>query len=469
MLISFAVRPGSNFYKGHGILKSVMSNTSSVMSQLTLFFLLIVLSVAVAGTNPQLPTTLFLTTTTVATTTTTPQPSSPSSFLLQTAAAQTQSPSQSQLMQQSLDLNTTANTSNTANNNNNNNSYVADLFNLQSRYLNSIFEGVQNSVVQITSKVPGPPPTDPSNPGDDQNVTALGSGFIYDTKGHIITNNHVVSKAKVFDVTFPDGNRYTASVAGKDPFSDLAVLKIVENLTKPLVPLGIANSSSLEIGDQVIAIGNPYGLDNTMTTGIVSQTGRLLPDNAGYSIPDVIQTDASINPGNSGGPLMNIKGEVIGMNTAGLYSGVGFAISSNTITRETPVLIQNGNFTHSYMGLSGVTLTSDMTLQFENLSKTFRGVYVNTIVKDGPADKAGLRGVITDYYGQKHGGDVITALDKQNITKTDELITYIDQHTKPGDPVTLTVYRDGHYVDLVLNLEARPLPPELPPDMPDYP
>jgi S1-C subfamily serine protease len=121
------------------------------------------------------------------------------------------------------------------------------------------------------------------------------------------------------------------------------------------------------------------------------------------------------------------------------------------------------------MGLSGVTLTSDMTLQFENLSKTFRGVYVNTIVKDGPADKAGLRGVITDYYGQKHGGDVITALDKQNITKTDELITYIDQHTKPGDPVTLTVYRDGHYVDLVLNLEARPLPPELPPDMPDYP
>ena len=437
-----------------------MSNIPSVMLQLTLFFLVIVLSVAVAVANPNLPTT-----------TTTPQPSPPSSFLLQTAAAQTQSPSQSQhtqqLLQQSLDSTTTANTSNV--DNNNNNSYVAGLFNLQSRHLNSVFEGVQNSVVQITSKVPAPPPADPSNPGDGQNVTALGSGFIYDTKGHIITNNHVVSKAKVFDVTFPDGNRYTASVAGKDPFSDLAVLKIVENLTNPLVPLGIANSSSLEIGDQVIAIGNPYGLDNTMTTGIVSQTGRLLPENAGYSIPDVIQTDASINPGNSGGPLLNIKGEVIGMNTAGLYSGVGFAISSNTITRETPVLIQNGNFTHSYLGLSGVTLTSDMTPQFENLSKTFRGVYVNTIVKDGPADKTGLRGVITDYYGQKHGGDVITALDKQNITKTDELITYIDQHTKPGDAVTLTVYRDGHYVDLVLNLEARPLPPELPPDMPDYP
>jgi S1-C subfamily serine protease len=467
------VRHGSNFYKGHGILKSDMSNTPSLMSQLTLFFLVVVLSAAVAATNPNLATTIPTTTITASASASavTPQPSSPSPFLLQTAAAQTQSPSQSQhtqqLLQQSLDSNTTANFSNTSNT-----SYVAGLFNLQSRHLNSIFEGVQNSVVQITSKVPAPPsssssppppPADPSNPGDGQNVTALGSGFIYDTKGHIITNNHVVSKAKVFDVTFPDGNRYTASVAGKDPFSDLAVLKIVENLTTPLVPLGIANSSSLEIGDQVIAIGNPYGLDNTMTTGIVSQTGRLLPDNAGYSIPDVIQTDASINPGNSGGPLLNIKGEVIGMNTAGLYSGVGFAISSNTITRETPVLIQNGNFTHSYLGLSGVTLTSDMTPQFENLSKTFRGVYVNTIVKDGPADKTGLRGVITDYYGQKHGGDIITALDKQNITKTDELITYIDQHTKPGDTVTLTVYRDGHYVDLVLNLEARPLPPELQP------
>jgi S1-C subfamily serine protease len=472
-----------------------MSNTPSVMPRLTLFFLVVVLSATAAVANPNLPTataTAALSHTTIDTTIAsayaTPQPSSPSSpsspfLLLQTSAAQPQSPSQSQqhtqLLQQSPGSQTAANsTSSTANSSSSSNSYAADLFNLQSRHLNSIFEGVQNSVVQITSKVPAPPsspssppspPADPSNPGEGQNVTALGSGFVYDTKGHIITNNHVVSKAKVFDVTFTDGNRYTASVAGKDPFSDLAVLKIIENLTRPLVPLGIANSSNLEIGDQVIAIGNPYGLDNTMTTGIVSQTGRLLPEYAGYSIPDVIQTDASINPGNSGGPLLNIKGEVIGMNTAGLYSGVGFAISSNTITREAPVLMQNGNFTHSYLGLSGVTLTSDMAPQFENLSKTFRGVYVNTIVKDGPADKAGLRGVITDYYGQKHGGDVVTALDKQNITKTDELITYIDQHTKPGDTVTLTVYRDGHYVDLALKLEARPLPPELPSDMPDYP
>jgi S1-C subfamily serine protease len=429
-----------------------MSNTNSTMSQLALFYLVIMLSVTMAAANPNLATAV------------TPK-SSPS--FLQTTSDLTELPSQSQhtqQLQQSLESPTTANTNtntNTTSTANANNNYdVTDLFNLQSRHLNSIFEDVQNSVVQITSKVSSPTP-DPSNPGNGQNVTALGSGFIYDANGHIVTNNHVVSKAKVFDVTFPDGNRYTASVVGKDPFSDLAVLKIVENLTTPLAPLDIANSSSLEIGDQVIAIGNPYGLDNTMTTGIVSQTGRLLPEHAGYSVPDVIQTDASINPGNSGGPLLNIKGQVIGMNTARISEGVGFAISSNTITRETPVLIQNGNFTHSYLGLSGVTLTSDDTTQFENLSKTFRGVYVNTIVKDGPADKAGLRGAITDYYGEKHGGDIITALDKQNMTKTDELITYIDQRTKPGDTVTMTVYRDGQYVDLELNVAARPLPPEL--------
>ena len=184
----------------------------------------------------------------------------------------------------------------------------------------------------------------------------MGSGFVYDTKEHIITNNHIVSNAtKIFDVTFIDGNRYTASVIGKDPFSDLAVLKIIENLTNPLTPLSIDNSSNLQVGDQVIAIGNPYGLDNTMTTGIVSQTSRLLSESASFSIPDAIQTDAPINPGNSGGPLLNINGQVIGMNTAGLSDGVGFAISSDTIIKETPFLIQKGNFTHFYIGLGGIT------------------------------------------------------------------------------------------------------------------
>ncbi|MDQ6724373.1 MAG: trypsin-like peptidase domain-containing protein [Thermoproteota archaeon] len=335
--------------------------------------------------------------------------------------------------------------------------FTTTIFNLQSHLLNSIFNQVENSVVQITSKASVPPSSsNPSNPNNEQNATLLGSGFVYDTKGHIITNNHVVNNAKIVDVTFIDGNRYTASVIGKDPFSDLAVLKIIENLTNPITPLSIVNSSKLEVGDQVIAIGNPYGLDNTMTTGIISQTGRLLSESSSFSIPDAIQTDAPINPGNSGGPLLNIKGQVIGINTAGLSTGVGFAISSNTIIKEAPILIQKGNFTHSYLGLGGTTLTSDLTSQFKNISKTFRGVYVNTIIKNATADKAGLHGVTVDYYGQKHGGDIITAFNKQNITKIDQLITYIDQQTKPGDSITLTVYRDGHSIMLKANIIARP-------------
>ena len=271
------------------------------------------------------------------------------------------------------------------------------LFDLQSHLLNLVFNKVQNSIVQITSKIPSSPhpssstpdipqPNPPSttNPNEDQNATALGSGFVYDTKGHIITNYHVVSNAKTVDVTFIDGNRYTASIVGNDTLGDLAVLKIVEKLNKPIVPLSIANSSSLMVGDQVIAIGNPYGLDNTMTTGIVSQTGRLIQEPSGISITDAIQTDASINPGNSGGPLLNTKGQVIGINTAGESERVAFAVSSNTVLKEVPVLIQRGNFTHSYIGMNGTTLTSDLTEQFSNIPKTFRGVYVNTIVKDGP-------------------------------------------------------------------------------------
>ncbi len=329
------------------------------------------------------------------------------------------------------------------------------IFDLQSKLFNSIFNQVENSVVQITSKIPQSSALNSTNPNNGQNVTALGSGFIYDTKGHVITNNHVIGNSKIVDVTFIDGNRYTAKVIAKDPFSDLAVLKIVENLTKPITPLKITNSSILKVGDPVIAIGNPYGLDNTMTTGIVSQTGRVISESS-YSIPDAIQTDAPINPGNSGGPLLDIKGHVIGINTAGMSNGVGFAISSNIINKELPTLIKNGNYTHSYLGLMGSTLTSDLTEHFKGMPKSFRGVFISTIVKNASADKAGLRGMTIDYYGQKHGGDIITSINKQNMTKIDQLITYIDQHTRPGDTITLTVYRDGHYIHLKAKVMVRP-------------
>ena len=182
--------------------------------------------------------------------------------------------------------------------------------------LNILFKQVDNSVVQITSKVRID--NNLANP-QTQNATALGSGFIYDNKGHIITNSHVVIGSPVVDVTFIDGNRYTARVVGADVYSDIAVLQIIENITtvpypKPLV---FGNSSQVEVGQQVVAIGNPFGFENSMTTGIVSQIGRLLPSqNLGFSIPDAIQTDAPINPGNSGGPLLDLQGSIIGMNTA---------------------------------------------------------------------------------------------------------------------------------------------------------
>ena len=358
----------------------------------------------------------------------------------------------------------------------------------QSTNLREIFKQVENSVVQITRKIPTSTPNtlNPQTP----NATALGSGFVYDNQGHIITNGHVVGDAKIVDVTFVNGNRYTAKVIGTDISGDIAVLQISQNSTqqRPLLsslkPLVIGNSSGLEVGDQVIAIGNPFGLSDTMTTGIVSGVGRLLPAaaGAGFSIPNTIQTDAPINPGNSGGPLLNIQGQVIGMNTAifsasGTFSGIGFAIPSNSIIRIAPALIEKGYYIHPYLGLNGATLTSDLS---ENLTgapaaTNLKGIYIDTITKNGPADKAGVHGSTIDQYSKKHAGDVIIGVDGHNITRIDDLISYIDQHKSVGDNITLTVFRDGHAIDLKATLASRPSPlpfltaPSIPPQIPHPP
>src|SRR5215217_6525883 len=326
--------------------------------------------------------------------------------------------------------------------------------------LNSIFKQVENSVVQITRKVP---PSSILPSPESENASALGSGFVYDNKGRIITNNHVVGDAKIVDITLVDGNRYTANVIGTDIFSDIAVLGIVENLTQqspPLNPLIIGNSSELEVGEQVIAIVNPFGLAGTMTTGIISQIGRLLPDpQTGFSIPNAIQTDTIINPGNSGGPLLNMNGQVIGINTAGLFgSGIGFAIPSNAITRIVPTLIEKGNYTHPWLGLSAATLTSDLAESVEGLETNFKGVLVDSIVKNGPADKVGVNGSITDQYGKKHGGDIITAIDGRIVNQNEDLISYIAENKKVGDKITLTIYRNGQFLDLEMTLQERPSP-----------
>src|SRR5215207_8359539 len=341
-------------------------------------------------------------------------------------------------------------TSNNNNNNNNNNNINKDLS------LNDLFELVENSIVQVTKTIP---PANPFGP-DKENTTSLGSGFIYNDKGYIVTNNHVVENAKVVDVTFINGDRYTANVTGTDAFSDLAVIKINENTTTIPKSLVVGNSSKLRVGDQVVAIGNPFGLESSMTTGIVSQIGRLLSvDERGFSIPNAIQTDALINPGNSGGPLLNMKGEVIGVNTAGIFpGGIGLAVPSNTVLKIIPVLMEEKNYTHPWLGVTGNTLTADIAKR-EKVDRTVKGVIIDTIVKNSSADLAGLNGSNINQYGEKRGGDIIIALDGKPILKMEDLISYLELNKAVNDNATFSVYRDGEILDKEITLKSRPEAP----------
>jgi S1-C subfamily serine protease len=350
--------------------------------------------------------------------------------------------------------------------------------------LTEIFKRVENSVVQIISRTSDNDGMQIIINGKPPKSTRLGSGFVYDKEHHIITNNHVVGGAKKVDVTFIDGNTYTGKVIGSDPFSDIAILQITDNIIfsgeeKDVRPLAIANSSNLEVGQQVIAIGNPFGLSDSMTTGIISQMQRLLPADpntagGGFSIPNTIQTDATINPGNSGGPLLNMQGQVIGMNTAissstGEFAGVGFAIPSNTITRIVPALLQKGTYSHPWLGISGISITPDIA-QSIGLPRNYKGVVVGSVEADGPADKAGLKGaIITTTTSSsssganpspdditKGGGDIITAIDGHPVKRIDDVISYIEEHKLVGDNVVLTVNRNGQTTDLTATLQSRP-------------
>ena len=339
----------------------------------------------------------------------------------------------------------------------------------QENTLNTIFNKAQKSIVTITRTLPSPTTVTP----EAQNITVLGTGFVYDKQGHIITNNHVVGHAKTVNVLFENGDRYTAKVIGGDTLNDIAVLKLIGNITQQneeRSPLPIGNSTSLQVGEPVIAIGNPYRLEDTMTTGIVSATGRLIPEDTpvekflrihfpwvAFSIASGIQTDAPINPGNSGGPLLNLKGQVIGINTAAIgNNGIGFAIPSNTITRIIPTLIGKGNYTHPYLGLDIDTSASAVANDYKNVPANLNGVFVNAIEKGGPTDKAGLHGSSLDQYYQRHSGDMIVAVDGHNVTKADDFIAYIDEHKSPGETLNLTVYRDGKILHLVANLKPWP-------------
>ncbi|MFL6455885.1 MAG: S1C family serine protease [Nitrososphaeraceae archaeon] len=358
-------------------------------------------------------------------------------------------------------------------NNSNMTSSLSTSSSTSSSSLPDVFQKVENSVVQITSTKSNPNEVIILNgvPQTGRRSTALGSGFVYDDQGHIVTNYHVIDGASRADVTFTDGNTYSANVVGKDPNSDVVILQITSNFSEEkVVPLPLANSSAVRPGEQVIAIGNPFGLSGTITTGIVSQKGRLLPNpDTGFSIPNMIQTDTAINPGNSGGPLLNTKGEAIGMNTAifsrtGSYSGVGFAIPSNTIAKEVPLLIKNGSYAHPWLGISGGKITPD-SIRAMGLPANYKGVIVGSIQPGSPAEKSGLKGLTQDDNNNNNNGggdaapqtgDIITAVDGHPTRQIDDIINYIESQKNIGDNIKLTVNRNGQIMDLTATLQARP-------------
>ena len=347
-----------------------------------------------------------------------------------------------------------------------NNSLSESISTSDAMTLPQIFNKTENSVVQITSASPISNSLVIRN-GEQipQNDVALGSGFVYDQDGHILTNYHVISDPNSVEVTFVDGDSYSAKVIGQDPYSDIAVLQITDDgFQKQIPPLKAANSSALQVGEQVIAIGNPFGLSGTLTSGVISQMGRVLPnDITGYSISNIIQTDAAINPGNSGGPLLNTKGEMVGVNTAifsntGVYSGVGFAIPSNMVQKVVSSLLKNGSYEHPYMGITGITVSPEIS-NATHLNDT-KGILVVDITADSPADKAGIRGgdVLTTVDGQdiRLGGDIIVAVDNQSVRAMEDLLSYLEEQKAVGDNIELSVIRDGKTQHIDMILTARP-------------
>ncbi len=292
------------------------------------------------------------------------------------------------------------------------------------------------------------------------NSSLLGSGFVYDKIGHIITNSHVVENASSVTVTFIDDNQYDAEVIGKDIVNDIALLKLPENITEPIIPVEFGNSSAVRIGERIFTIGNPYGFSNTMTGGFISQVGRLILESgtiAPFPHSNMIQTDALINPGNSGGPLVNLKGHVIGMTTANIDSphggttGLGFAIPSKTLLREVPVLIENGTYKHPWLGISARTLNPDLNEEL-GLSPNFKGILIKSLVENGPSEKAGILG--SDQAPQ---GDVIIALDGIPVRNINELLSYIENNKVVGDKLHMTMLRNNQTTsDTVVTLGERP-------------
>ena len=296
-----------------------------------------------------------------------------------------------------------------------------------------------------------------------EEANGVGSGFVFDKKGHIITNAHVVGDATKIIVTFLDGRSYNAKIVGIDEFTDIAVIKVDADLSL-LRPLLVGDSSNLKVGEPIAAIGNPFGLSGSMTSGIVSQLGRLLPSgDIGYSIPDIIQTDAAINPGNSGGPLLNMRGEVVGINTAiqsntGEFTGVGFAVPSKTIAKIVPTLIEKEEYKHPWIGIQGRDIDPDLAKALS--LKDAVGFLVLMVVEDSPADKAGLIGsektVTVEGISYVVGGDIILSVDGIEVRQIDDILIHLQRAKSVGDEMALEILRDGRTTNITIILQERP-------------
>ena len=316
-----------------------------------------------------------------------------------------------------------------------------------------LFEKSESGVVRI----------DVDKINSSRETGSLGSGFVFDDLGHIITNAHVVESASSVTITFLDGSQYNAQIIGSDKFTDIAVIK-VEEKPRYLHPLQMGDSSTLKVGEQVAAIGNPFGLSGSMTSGIVSQIGRLLPSqDTGFSIPNVIQTDAAINPGNSGGPLLNMAGKVMGINTAiqsgtGQSAGIGFAVPSNTILKVVPVLIEKGKYSHPWIGISGKDIDPELA-KVRDLDQS-KGFLIITVVPGSPAEIAGLKGVSEiKIIGDKEypaDGDIIVSVDGKEVRKISDILIHLQEEKSVGDEMILGILRDGEVMHIILALVERP-------------
>ncbi|PDV97715.1 S1C family serine protease [Candidatus Chloroploca asiatica] len=339
----------------------------------------------------------------------------------------------------------------------------------QERLLVELFRRANPAVVSIDVLGSSLPSNHPAIPGLPDARSGQGSGFLYDDQGHIVTNNHVVARSSQLQVRFFDGTTALADLVGTDPDSDLAVIR-VRRLPEGVGPLTLGESRAVEVGQTAVAIGSPFGEQNTLTVGVVSGVGRTLrgPTRSigTYSIPNIIQTDASINPGNSGGPLLNIRGEVIGVNTAiavsqgnSSFEGVGYAVPASTVAKVVPGLISEGRFDHPWMGIAMLSLDA---LMAERLGlEVDRGVLITDVRSPSPAQRAGLRAgtgePIEGMMSLQAGGDIIIAIGGQFVADSDQLLGLLDLNYRAGDTAVLTVVRaNGTTEEVDLLLDARP-------------